>query len=271
MSDGGPVDPNAQQDPTTFIKNYIAQNGGIGALTSSGSGGSAGTVYLGAAPSNGWHPMGPGEPHVSEATESGHSADGHLSGNVDLNTAKLSIRAWTPEAQYAFAQSVYKMGLVKDPANWLAVVNVWEQAVNEAANWYAAGKKDVTPESILPLLATGAKQAAGPQTSVATTKPSQGDARAIIQNIFQQGVGRDPSKAEIAKFAKMIDSYAAKHPSVSTTTQTGDGSTTDTQQAAQQTDYSYVVGDQVKATPEYGAYQAATTYYNALQDLLHNG
>jgi hypothetical protein len=279
----GPTDPNSQYDLTTEQGRaaFIAANGGAGALTAPTSGTSArslaritGQVFMGAAPTEPyWTPHGPGEPHVSDATESGAGAGGHLTGLQDVNTAKLSIRSWSPNAQAAFAQSVYKMGLVQDPNNWLAVVNVWETAVDEAANWNAAGVNTFTPENALPLLATGSgKHLATTTTATSSTKPTALGAESVIKTIFQHGLGRDPNKKELAKFTGLINDFAAKHPSVTTQTADGFGNTnTSTQPGVGQGDYEQLTQDQVQTTPEYGAYQAATTYYNALQDLLHNG
>jgi hypothetical protein len=89
------------------------------------------------------------------------------------------------------------------------------------------------------------------------------------KQIFQALMGRDPDKNELDRYGSMMTSYAQKHPTVTKQTQTTDihGNTTSSStssggySAAGVTD---MLSNQAKADPEYGSYQAATTYFNAL-------
>ena len=92
-----------------------------------------------------------------------------------------------------------------------------------------------------------------------------------------QMIGRAPTDKELATFKATLNGYERGHPELTTTTENYDdmgnvsatnvvhsGGVTD---AARQT----VLGKGVQKTKEYGKYQAGTTYFNALLQMLGGG
>lgn len=173
------------------------------------------------------------------------------------------------------ALTLYRAGLVSDPGNYDQVQAAWNQAVQDAAQAYQAGKM-VTPMQMLAskvAFAADVRKANGGLTNTSTSTsyniPSPQDSEAIVKSVFQQGIGRDPTEHELAKYSTMISGIAQKNPSTSTSTTTRDlagnsHTTTSThEKAPTQAGYQQAIMDGVQQNPEYGAYQAATTYYNA--------
>jgi hypothetical protein len=191
---------------------------------------------------------------------------------VGLQDAVADWYKWSDQERSAFGQRLYKLGLVKDPHDYGSVFSAWQSAVQEASNFYMAAGKKVTPWQVLDIVAGGAN---GPhsKTQTNTSKsfniPTVEDAHVATKQIFQALMGRDPDKNELDRYGSMMSAYAQKHPTVTKQTQTTDihGNTTSSStssggySAAGVTD---MLSDRAKADPEYGSYQAATTYFNAL-------
>jgi hypothetical protein len=137
---------------------------------------------------------------------------------------------------------------------------------------HGAGKK-VTPWQVLDVVAGGAGGGPHPTTQTNTSKsfniPTVEDAHAATRQLFQALMGRDPDHGELDRYASMMTSYAQKHPTVTKQTQTTDihGNTTSSSTSSggySQGGITDMLSQKAKADPEYGAYQAATTYTNAL-------
>lgn len=272
------VDPSPSPTPTptpsSANPSYASGAAAAGAADAAGTGGGTSAADQ---PVNLGTPGGSyqGSTFVPDPTDHQHS------GASTVAEAQNSIRSWSKAEQDAFAQSVYKMGLVKDPNDWLAVVAVWEAAVSEAASWYAAGNTGMTPWSVLPLLATstnkpGAGGSTGPKrtSQESTSIPTVLGAKATITAMFQNALGRDPSKGELDRYTNMLVGTAKKKPTVTTTDYSYDknGQIIDTKSNTtggfDSGDQQQAVTDSVKGTKEYGAYQAATTYYNTLMQMV---
>lgn len=201
---------------------------------------------------------------------------------------------WNKDYRQSIAMKMYKAGMISDPAKWEQVQSAWATVVQDAGLRYAmsGGKDKVTPYDMLDIMvgiAGDLNQSTGnsyPKTTTHTTTNFSkniidGDtADSLVRAIYHDQVGRDPSPNELATYRVMVTGYTRERPTKSTST------TTSTVDAAGNVDESTSstsapgwteqgVQDQVlqktKHDPEYGAYQAATTYYNALQDLIANG
>jgi hypothetical protein len=180
---------------------------------------------------------------------------------------------WSDQERSAFGQRLYKLGLVKDPHDYGAVFNTWQSAVQEASNFYSFAGKKVTPWQVLDVVAGGAGGGPHPTTQTNTSKsfniPTVEDAHAATKQLFQALMGRDPDHGELDRYASMMTSYAQKHPTVTKQTQTTDihGNTTSSSTSSggySQGGITDMLSQKAKADPEYGSYQAATTYFNAL-------
>jgi hypothetical protein len=192
---------------------------------------------------------------------------------LTLQDAVSDWYKWSDQERSAFGQRLYKLGLVKDPNDYGAVFNTWQSAVQEASNFYMAAGKKVTPWQVLDVVAGGAGGGPHSTTQTNTSKsfniPTVADAHAATRQLFQALMGRDPDENEQDRYASMMTAYAQKHPTVTKETGTTDihgNVTSSSTKTGGWTDAGLtdVLSQKAKADPEYGSYQAATTYFNAL-------
>lgn len=173
----------------------------------------------------------------------------------------------------ALGLSLYKSGLVNDPTAFDQVQAAWNKAVDDAAGFYQGGKgRAITPWEVLSLkMGVNGQKAGGPKTQTSTSFniPSPQDAEAGIKAIFSSAVGRDPTGDELKKYTAIMVGLAKKNPSTSTTTYDASGNATTTSGGGISGEgLKQAALDQVQKDPEWGAFQAATTYFNAVQQAI---
>jgi len=152
---------------------------------------------------------------------------------------------------------------------------LWGNYVTQAAQYYGSGVA-VTPWDIM-AKDRAQREAAQPrsvtQKSTSYDLSTFGDARAIFYTAAQQLLGRDPTKAEATSFQAALNKMERANPTITTTTSNylgqelqSQNSTTEggVKEGARQME----AMDMAKAKPEYGAYQAATTYFDALMNTI---
>jgi hypothetical protein len=120
------------------------------------------------------------------------------------------------------------------------------------------------------ILAGNHKGATGStQTQKSFVIPTVEDAHAATKQMFQSLMGRGPDENELNRYASMMTAYAQKHPKVTKTVTDANGNQTTTSSGGvSDAALGDVMSNQARQDPEYGAYQAATTYWNALQGAL---
>lgn len=154
---------------------------------------------------------------------------------------------------------------------------LWGNYVAQAANYYGSGQA-VTPWDIM-AKDRSQREAymATPRTVTQTQKSfdlsTEGDARAIFYTAAQQLLGRDPTKAETRDFQKALNAMERANPTITKTTAQYLGDTLQSQESV--TEGGVKEGarqmeamDIAKAKPEFGAFQAATTYMDALMGAI---
>jgi hypothetical protein len=97
----------------------------------------------------------------------------------------------------------------------------------------------------------------------------------VATKLFQDLMGRDPGQGELGSFGSALTQAEQANPVVATTTtqydmDTGQAISSDTSSSGgvSADGKAYIGEQQIKKTKEYGAYQAATTYENALESLV---
>lgn len=247
------------------------------------AGGSAPMVFWGTTPTN--KPKGP---YVGKPPDDivGKAFAQLGVGQEQTKTLQEAVNAWytmSDADQQAFAQKAYRLGLISDPHNFQQAFGQWQETVRLASNYYMAANKKVTPWQALDILGgstMGGAGAGGPKTQTGTSTsvhvPTVEDAHVLTKQLFQSLMGRDPTGAELDQYASMVTAYARKHPDKTTTTTTTDGkgnstSTSSSSGGVSEAAMQDTLAEQAKADPEYGAYQAATTYYNALLQAIGGG
>lgn len=191
-----------------------------------------------------------------------------------------------------WARLLYENGHIdeEDMADYYTLQKMWFSMAEESANLWTTGKKAVGIWDAPRFLSGAAwlgdsenqrlRGAAGATTGFVGSRTSVSksvdltdplSAKALVNYTLSKALGREANAEELAAFTGALNSYESANPSISTTTATYSGEEGDspdtstvttggvTQDAAQQ-----LLSDKARENPEYGAYQAATTYANAL-------
>lgn len=159
------------------------------------------------------------------------------------------------------------------------IAQMWGTYAEQAAAYYKAGRgQRLTPWDILAKdRAQRESQQATPrsvtQTSTSYDMSTQQDAHAIFMQAAQSLLGRDPTKSEVATFRRAVNAYEKANPTVTTATTNymGDevtGQTSTTTGGVKDSARSLMAMEDVKADPEFGAYQASTTYFDAMMEMI---
>jgi hypothetical protein len=276
-------------------------------LMSLGGGSSAGTgqVYMGEM--GGFKaPKGSSPQARKNMLELGPGEAGHGSTSIWMPTkaAEQDFYTWDAKKQSDFLSSAIVGGMLKLGDGPLEAGKLWKRLVDEAALYGAAGKK-VSPMDLLASYVqasgggnswrsvgvwqintvTGERKYMGPGTYLGNGKAQQVDtrvdltdpdtAKAVATKLFQDLMGRDPGAGELTNFASALHTAEQNNPVVATTTTQYDmdtgqqlSSSTTSSGGVNEAGKEYIGEQQIKKGKEYGAYQAATTYQNALDALV---
>jgi hypothetical protein len=263
-------------------------------IGNSGSGG-PGKVFMGYTPGKTANSR-----FTSEAGQARQQTQPRTPSWWSLSGATSQYFNWTQKQRDDFRAKGLLSGLLTQGAGDLEAYSLWQNLVNQAALYGAQGQ-EVGPLDILsgyvksnssggwikqgdfeinPV--TGEKRYIGPQFKTTTqsnidvTDPAT--ARAIATKVFQDLLGRDPGQGEIQAYANALSQSEANNPSSTTTTTqydptTGEATNSSSVTTGGMTDdaRALLASDQLKKNKEYGAYQAATTYQNALDQAVYGG
>lgn len=160
------------------------------------------------------------------------------------------------------------------------IAQMWAAYAQQASSYFANGKK-ITPWDVLEMDMKQREAYMNTPRSVTQTSTSydmstREDAQAIFLQAAQSLLGRDPTKSEISAFQKALNAYEKANPTVTTQTTSylGDtvtGQTSTTKGGVKEGARQLMAVEDVKKDPEYGAYQAATTYFDAMMDMIGGG
>lgn len=149
---------------------------------------------------------------------------------------------------------------------------LWGNYVAQAAEYYKQGVA-VSPWDIIAKdMAQREAYMKKPRTVTQTSKQydlsTEGDARAIFYTAAQQLLGRDPTKSEAKKFQDALNKMERENPTITKTTSNYVGDELQSQESTSEGGVKegarqMMAMDEAKQKPEYGAYQAATTYFDA--------
>lgn len=218
--------------------------------------------------------------------------NGKLDRTVD-NTATLSEVAnqyytWDQKTKDRFLTQLALTGVDVDAQPDAKLAQLWGAYAEQAASYYAAGKK-LTPWDILAKDRDQREKAFIKPRSVTQTATnldisSALTARAIFNEATRALLGRAPTKAETRSFQARLNAYERANPQTTTTTTTyaggqvgaagtGDvtGQTSVTKGGVAAADRAMIAEEAAKADPEYGAYQAATSGMNWLMEMVNGG
>lgn len=232
----------------------------------------------------GGNTVAPGSSRAGRQTSS--TVGGQTRSGVFLSREKAYAKVWewygTPEfdkwADYLLELGVISENERTDP-NVLA--EQWYDAVDTSAHLTAAGKKVKPWDAMRFISGTSQKEAAaskaGTQTStsrsVNLTDPAT--ARALINDVLSRQLGRAARPDEINAFTDVLHAAQQANPILSTETRTWDEagnytSNTSTSGGLDAAGATQVLQEQAMQSPEYGALQAGTTYFNAFNQAIQS-
>lgn len=162
------------------------------------------------------------------------------------------------------------------------ISKLWESVVNQAATTFSRTSKKVTPWALLEMRGKYAGPNGKMQDKITTStqidEMDPAEARGLFEQTATNMLGRAPSQAELDDFIAKAQMIARENPAISTTrSKVGfDGeveegtSQTVTKGGAQVVNAKAQMAaqDMAKQDEEYGAYQAAGTYFPLLFDAL---
>lgn len=205
--------------------------------------------------------------------------------------AVASFHAWSAQQVKDWKDLLIQKGLL-DPSSvtYAKLQKEWTAAVQGAAQAYTVGGQKVTPYDMVDLMGSvqgNASAAPSGALKPGTTRSTETDrvadhvsdeeATTIINNAFQQAVGRAPSDTEREEFANRLHTAILKNPTTTKVVASMDATGNVTKDVTSTGGFgsggatgfanSMALSD-AQADPEYGAYQASTTYFNALLNAI---
>ncbi len=204
---------------------------------------------------------------------------------ISRSEAVQRFYGWSDEERAKWAQHLVNLGLIdEDEAlDYQTIRDLWVEVVDETALLTAAGKK-LNPWQVASLLAGGeegaarrraAREADKPFTGTRTSTARQVDltdpktAKSLINGVLADALGRAANPEELQSFLSVLNAAERANPATQTTNTTyQDGvavsSSSTTAGGLTNAGRQELLLEKAQALPEYGAVQAATTYYNAL-------
>lgn len=183
---------------------------------------------------------------------------------------------WNQDQRDQFRSKVALIDKSALTASDADLVKVWASYVQQSADYLKAGQH-LTPLDLLAKdIATKSNApAAGPKTTTSTdtSLTSRADANAIFQSAAQSLLGRNPTDAESAKFADLLNQKEQQNPTTSTTTTTTDAEGNVTNQSrTSQGGFSSAAAQGLarqvaQQSTDYGA-NAANNYMNVLLGMV---
>lgn len=206
--------------------------------------------------------------------------EGQTKMTVDQATA--AFWGWTDEQQSALAKKAWYLGLVASPNDIEGAFTAWQWAVGRAGDYAAAGR-DLDPSYVMEVLAAGSPKAAKQREANArrgdtVTQKSRSinltdatQARSMIEQAFQQAVGRDPTDAEFRTLLNSLHAAQRENPTVTTQTTRYDNplpdQTTTTQGGVEPGAF---IEQAAQDNPEAAEFQAATGLFPSLLNALNS-
>lgn len=210
---------------------------------------------------------------------------------VGRSQAIQTFYSWSDAERAKWAQHLLRLGLIEadEVTDYHLLEKWWKQIVDDTANLTMAGKK-LTPFQVATLIAGGEEGAAARRAGAAARQPFSGTktqtstsvdltdpttARVLVNSVLKEALGRAANPEEVAAFTATLNAAERNNPVRTTTNSTYQADELVSQSSKSEGGLSgaareQVVMDQAMKKPEYGAYQAATYYFNALASAIQS-
>jgi hypothetical protein len=209
--------------------------------------------------------------------ESARSGTGQITKSVADMTNEFYGWSDNQKAQFRNSLALINKSFLNATDDQLA--QAWGDYVQQSANYLAAGKT-MTPMDIFSkdlAIRGGGVPTTKTTKTVDTSLTSRVDSEAIFKSAAQSLLGRNPTDSEYAQFYSNLNAQERANPTVATTTTTTDeegnpvSSTRTSEGGIGAAGSALLAQRQAEQSKDYGAYQAATTYYNAMLQTIMRG
>jgi hypothetical protein len=220
---------------------------------------------------------------------------GELAEQYGLKAETLDDLADVWESAVQYSARKYASGSKATPWDMIPLMaGAWRGDGSLADRSRALAESLNEPRTLTQTAHTAGRRIVETATQVDISNPEQ--SRALVQNVLSQALGRWATGAELEEFVGSLNAYQRENPTVTTrttdvapetrtqtTTESADGTSqssetsvqggesntsTTTQQGATAEGAQQLLMEQAMESPDYGAYQAATTYMDALLGAL---
>ncbi len=279
-----PFDPGAYYDINSLMKNP-------------GKSGSGGVVYLGPLKKGMMDKEGITGPYAP-----GYKGTPYLAAkSASYDDAVIMPTEWSDKEKRDFVNKgiLYKLPGFSPDMGLPEMVDAWTSLVDRSQE-FSKGGTDWSPWDVMESykndgkfgtvrrgdwlydVATGEKvKYVGPKTKTTTDKrvdlSSPEDVKALTTQMLSELLGRAPTTEELARYRAAINGYEEANPEVTTTTTTLDdmgeavSQSSKTTGGASEAAKAGLVTEPAKQGPEYGKYQSATTYFDAMMQMIGGG
>jgi hypothetical protein len=192
---------------------------------------------------------------------------------------------WTSEQRAAWGDHMAAIGLISkaDAHDFKKLEAAWKQLLDSSAAMYAAGLR-LTPFEVADKIGAETttsnpdNESSNNFTGKGTTPSSHvvltdaTSAQTLIDAALQKELGRKAKPAEVSAFIALLNQREQENPVNTTTTQDVVNGQVQSESSTETggVDSGQIADHTAITMPEYGAYQAATTYFNALQNAIHS-
>lgn len=163
-----------------------------------------------------------------------------------------------------------KSGYKVSPDDILKSYKSREGTTYKKGNWEYDAITDQPVRYVGPLTKT--------DTNTRVDLSTREDALSLAKTSMAQMLGRAPTQGELANYLTLLNGYERANPATSVSTShidptTGEVTSTDTSSTggAGAAGKQALLEEKMQQNPEYGAYQAATTYYGAMMQEIMRG
>lgn len=265
----------------------------------------SGTVYFGpkATLSGGSSPSGPYAPGFTPKFQ---DAPGNLdftgSDDMPYESARMMPLEWDAKKARDFISKgiLYKMPGFSSDMGMPEVMAAWDDLLQSSMAFSSKGGNKWTPWDVMESykkekgfgtvrqgdwlydIGTGQKiKYVGPKSKTRTQKSinlsSPEDVRALTSQMLSELLGRAPTPEELSKYRAAINGEERANPEITKVTDTFDdqgevvSSSSTTSGGVSQAAMGGLIESGVKKGPEYGKHQSATTYFDAMMQMIEGG
>lgn len=220
------------------------------------------------------------DPHFVGEGDARAPRQGSEAEATSIEAAKNRVIQMTTQEQEDLASKMVAAGMLDATWSMDDLLEVWDKLVDKASRYYDA-KVEMTPFDLIEMSRKEMESrgitpgtAATPQRVMDSSVELSNSTQAwdLLRKMLRSELGRNPTDSEVDSYQAALNEAQTRAPVLTDTTSTTDAAGNRTVSATRSGGLDpeaftqkYIEENHEK---EYGSYQAATTYYNALMDAI---